>query len=508
MSRTRLLPRLLLAACLLAAARAAGAQRAPLAGLDAYVERAMADWQVPGLAIAVVRDDSVIYERGFGVRRLGAPGKVDEHTMFPIASTSKAFTVAALGMLVDQRKLRWDDRVSQHVPTFRLQDPYVTGALTVRDLLTHRAGVSRSDNLWIVAPFDRTEVLRRARFLPAPDAFRAEYGYNNLMYILAGEVAGAAAGVPWDDLVPRWIFQPLGMRRSATRAAAAEADTNVSWSHIRVSGKPVAVPRRNYDNIGGAGAIFSTAHDMAQWVRMHLNGGTYGGTRLLQPATLKEMYTPQTVMRSDSVAERMFPATHFRAYGLGWFLHDYHGRKVVHHSGSINWTRTHVAMIPEARIGVVAIANLNSSNLQQALMYRVLDALLGLPARDWSAEYLAVARRGDERSAAQARGLDSARVPGTRPSLALEQYAGTYASDVYGEVKVAVEDGRLVLRYSDDYTADLEHWHHDTFAARWRRTGFGRSFATFALDARGRVATLDLDELGVLRRVRSERERP
>lgn len=501
MSLVRLLTPLLIAFCIAPLAQSgARAQGAPLAGLDTYIQRAMVEWQVPGLAIAVVRDDSVIYERGFGVRQLGEPGMVDQHTMFPIASTTKAFTVGALGMLVDERKVRWDDKVSQYLPGFRLQDPYVTQALTVRDLLTHRAGLSRSDNLWIVAPFDRAEVLRRARYLPAPAAFRTEYGYNNLMYIVAGEVVGAASGSTWDDFVTQRWLQPLGMTRSTTRAAVANNDANVSWSHINSNGRPIAVDRRNYENIGGAGAMFSTAHDMAQWIRMHLNGGVYAGKRMLQPATLSEMYTPQTVMRGDTVADRMFPTTHFRAYGLGWFLQDYQGRKMVHHSGSINWTRTHVGMIPAERIGVVVIANLNSSNLQQAITYRVLDALMGLPARDWAGEYLAVSKRGDVRAAAQARELEASRVKNTKPSLALAQYVGSYTSDVYGDVRVAMENGKLVLRYSDDYTADLEHWHHDTFAVKWRRAGFGRSFATFALDSRARVATMELDEIGLTRR--------
>jgi CubicO group peptidase (beta-lactamase class C family) len=504
----RLVAHFLLAVCILAtSAASAAAQSAPLAGLDAYITKAMADWQVPGLSISVVRNDSVIYERGFGVRELGKPGAVDQNTIFPIASTSKAFTVGALGTLVDEGKLKWDDKVTKYLPGFQLQDAYVTQALTVRDLLTHRIGLLRTDNLWLVAPFTRAEVIQHARYLPPPPAFRVEYGYNNLAFILAGEVAGSASGSNWDDLIAQRWFKPLGMTRSTTHSAVANADANVAGSHILVDGHAIAVPRRNYDNIGGAGAIFSSTHDMAQWVRMHLAGGTYGGKRLLQPATLKEMYTPQTTIRGDSASDRMFPSTHYHAYGFGWFLQDYNGRNMVHHSGSINWTRTHVAMIPSDHIGVVVIANLNSSNLQQALVYRVLDALMGLPPRDWSAEYLQIAKRGEEHSAAQRRALDSSQVKNTQPSLALEQYAGTYTSDVYGEVKVFVENGHLVLRYSDDYTADLEHWHYDTFAAKWRRNGFGRSFANFNLDNRGRVATMELDELGVLQRVRPRETR-
>jgi CubicO group peptidase (beta-lactamase class C family) len=478
----------------------AASQPAPLRGLDAYIEHAMRDWEVPGLALAVVRNDSVIYARGYGVRELGRPDRVDEHTLFAIASTTKAMTVAALGMLADEGRLRWDDPVGTHLPAFVLHDPYVTRELTVRDLLTHRAGVSRSDQLWISAPFDRDEVLRRARHLPTVAGFRAQYGYNNIMYIAAGEVVGAASGSTWDDFLEQRLFRPLGMTRSTTRANVVETRDNVAASHTRVGGSVQPVPRRNYDNIGGAGAVFSSVHDMAQWIRLHLNEGSHAGTRLLEPRTVREIFTPHTIIRSDTTAERMFPDTRFRTYGLGWNVQDYHGRRLVHHSGSINWTRTQVGMLPEQNVGVVVITNLSTSNLQLAVMYRVLDAFLGLPARDWSGEYLAIARRGEERSALQAAEVEAARLPGTRPSLAPEAYTGTYESDLFGELTLRQENGRLVLDYSPEYTADLEHWHHDTFRATWRRPGAGRAFATFALDARGRVASLDFGDLGIFRR--------
>ena len=500
MPQTRMRPSLLALVILLGAAPAR-AQPAPLAGLDAYVERAMREWEVPGLALAVVRNDSVIHARGYGVRELGGTGAVDEHTLFAIASTTKAFTAAALATLVDEGRLRWDDAVTERLPGFQLADAYITREMTVRDLLTHRSGISRSDNLWIAAPFDRAEVLRRARHLPATSGFRSEYGYHNVMFIAAGELAAAAAGESWDDLVEQRLFRPLGMVRSTTRAAVVETRDNVATSHSKADGQVIRMQRRNYDNIGGAGAAWSSAHEMAQWVRMHLNGGTYNGRRVLSPAALRELHTPQMVIRGDTVAERMFPDTNFRAYGLGWSLQDYAGRKLVHHSGSINYTRTQVGMVPSEGIGVVVIANLSTSNLQLALMYRVLDALMGQPERDWSAEYLALARRADEASSRQARELQASRIAGTRPSLSLEGYAGSYTNELYGVARVSVEDGRLVLHYAPDYVADLGHWHHDTFRGTWRRAGFGRAFISFALDRRGRAATLDLEGFGVFRRV-------
>jgi CubicO group peptidase (beta-lactamase class C family) len=493
---------LLLAFAASPASPSAAAQPSPLTGLDAYIESAMRDWQVPGLAIAVVSGDAVLFARGYGTRTIGrADEPVDEHTLFAIASTTKALTAAALGTLVDEGRLRWDDPVTQHLPAFQLHDPYITREITVRDLLTHRSGIARSDQLWIAAPFDRDELLRRARHLPRVASFRAEYGYHNVMYLAAGELAAAVSGRTWDDLVELRIFRPLGMTRSTTRAALVETRDNVATSHIRVDGRPVAVPRRNYDNLGGAGAAFSTVHDLARWVRMHLHGGTFEGTRLLSAATLAELHTPQTIIRIDSVAARMFPSSHLRAYALGWNVQDYHGRKLVHHSGNVNWTRTQIGMLPGEGVGVVVIANLNTSSLQHALMYRVLDAFLGLPPRDWSAEYLVLARRADERAAERRREIEAARIADTLPSHVLEQYTGTYASELFGELRIALEDGRFVLRYAPDYIADLEHWHHDTFRGNWRRAGSGSAFVTFSLDARARVTSVDVEDLGEFRRV-------
>jgi CubicO group peptidase (beta-lactamase class C family) len=475
-------------------------QPAPLTGLDAYIQAAMRDWEVPGLAIAVVRNDSVIFARGYGVAELGQASPVDEHTLFAIASTSKAFTAASLAMLVDEGKLGWDDPVTKHLPGFELTDPYVTRELTIRDLLTHRVGVARHDNIWIAAPFDRVEILERARHLPTVAGFRDRYGYNNVMYIAAGEVVGQVAGGSWDGFLEERIFGPLGMDRSSSRAAVAEARGNVAASHTQVDGRVQAVPRRNYDNIGGAGAIFSSAWDMAQWIRLHLGGGVFQGTRLLSDSVLAEMYIPHTVIRSDSVDARMFPETNFRAYALGWRLHDYRGRKLVNHSGSINYTRTQVSMIPSEGIGVVAIANLSSSNLQLALTYRVLDALMGLEPRDWSGEYLEVARRGEDRSAESARQLEAARLPDTKPSLDLEHYSGTFTSPLFGEMRVTLEGDGLVLDYSPEYVADLQHWHQDIFRAVWRRPGAGRAFVTFSLDERGRIQSLQVDGFDAFRR--------
>ena len=476
------------------------AQTAPLGGLDAYIASAMDDWEIPGLSIAVVAGDEIVYARGFGVLEAGASAPVDEHSLFPIASTTKAFTAAALGLLVEEDELAWDDRVIDHLPNFRLGDAYLTQELTIRDLLTHRSGLGRHDNIWIAAPFDRDEIIRRARYLPVVSRFRDNYGYNNIMYITAGEVVAAVSGMSWDDFMDQRLFGPLGMTRSTTRAATVEATDNVVTTHTRSNGAITPMQRRNYDNIGGAGAGWSSASEMARWVRMHLNGGELDGMQILQPRTVRQLHTPQVLVPWDSSTARLFPGTHLRSYGLGWNVQDYHGRRLVHHTGSINYARTHVAMLPDEGVGVVVIANLSSSSLQHALVYRVMDAFLGVELKDWNAEYLELARRSNERSAEQARRRNEARDTDSTPSLALEEYAGRYTSDLYGDIELAAEGGRLVLRYSDVYTGDLEHWHHDTFRTMWRPTGFGSMFVSFMIDEHGNPVRMQTGSFGAFRR--------
>lgn len=460
------------------------AQPASLAGLDVYIESAMADWEVPGLAIAVVKDDEVIYARGFGVTEIGGNQPVDEHTMFAIASTTKAFTAAALGILVDEGKIAWDDPVRKHLPLFSVADPYISREMTIRDLLTHRTGLAGHNNLWIASPFDRDELVRRLRFLPQESGFRSEYRYNNLMYIVAGEVVEAASGMLWDDFLEQRIFEPLGMTRTTTRSADVDAAENVTSSHARVDGKIRPIGRRNYDALGGGGSIFSTVHDMAQWVRLHLAKGEFYGRRIIDEETIDEMHEPQVVIRIGDSDRKLFPDRMLSAYGLGWRIHDYRGRKVVQHTGWVNYTRTQVGMIPSEGIGMVAFSNSDFSGLHSALMYRVFDILLGAPEMDWSSAML-------ENSSGSG-GSQMTRVAGTSPSLDLIRYAGVYTDSLYGSVRVDLENGGLVLRYSQEYVADLEHWHFNTFRARWRPTGFGGTFATFSLDHRGEIESLDL----------------
>jgi CubicO group peptidase (beta-lactamase class C family) len=341
--------------------------------------------------------------------------------------------------------------------------------------------------------------VRRARHLTQASGFRQGYAYNNLMYMVAGEVLASAAGESWDHFLETRLFEPLGMTRTTTVTRVVDRSDNVAIAHVRDDDRLVAMARRDYDALGPAGSAWSSARDMAQWLRLHLAGGEYQGRRLMERSTLAEMHQRQVPLALGAATRRTFPDRSFAAYGLGWRLHDYHGRYVVQHTGTVNYMRTQVGMIPGEGIGVVVMTNLTGTNLHTALMYYVFDALLGRPSRDWSAEYLAQA--GTPTTAAEQRAREeSSRIRGTRPSLELAGYSGTYSHDLYGHVRLDLEEGGLVLRYSPDYVADLEHWHHDTFRARWRSTGFGTAFVNFSLDRAGQPRALELQGFTTFRR--------
>ncbi|MBI4541083.1 MAG: serine hydrolase [Gemmatimonadetes bacterium] len=494
MTRVRRTSVAFMALLLVVGLRSAPAQPAPLSGLDAYVEQAMQAWGVPGLAIAVVKNDQMVYARGFGVKELGKPDRVDEHSLFAVGSTSKAFTAAAVGMLVDEGRLGWDDRVVERLPGFQLYDPYVTREMRVRDLLTHRSGLSRGDRLWYGSTYDREEILRRVRYLQPTWGFRTRYGYQNIMFLAAGQMLARIAGMSWDDLVRTRIFEPLGMRRTNTSVLVLKDDPNVAMPHVRAEDGVHPVPYRNIDNIAPAGSINSSVRDMAQWIRLQLGEGSYEGQRLVSPEAIREMHAAQMLQRIDPESEELFPTTHFQAYGLAWSLQDYHGRKLAQHGGGIDGMAARVALMPEEELGVVILSNLGGNGLVGALAYRIFDAYLGVAARDWSGIYLERAGRSRERAEAEARRLADARIRDTRPSLVLERYAGTYVDSLYGPVQVTREGNGLVFNFGLDFAADLEHWHLDAFAMSFRhpvwRESMGKRFVTFVLNPRGEVEEL------------------
>ncbi|MGH7720066.1 MAG: serine hydrolase, partial [Gemmatimonadaceae bacterium] len=435
----------------------------------------------------------------FGVREIGKEQRVDERTLFAIGSSSKAFTAAAVAMLVDEGKVKWDDPATKHLPNLQLFDPYVTRELTVRDLLTHRSGLVRGDQLWYGTDFDRDEILRRVRFLEPTWGFRSQFGYQNIMYLAAGETVESVSGKSWDAFVDERIFTPLGMSASSTSVLALKDAGNVASPHAEIDSVVRAIPYRNIDNIAPAGSINSNVMEMAQWVRLLLGRGTYEGKKLLSPEVVREMQEPQTIIRREGRWLATSPDVNFLAYGLGWFLQDHRGRKVVQHGGNIDGMHALVAMLPLEQVGLVILTN-RSNSLTYALMNRVFDAYLGAPATDWSARLLAINDSLEAVGGVAVRRMEARRVQGTRPSLALDKYAGTYSHTMYGDVTVTHDNGQLALRRMGT-SGTLEHWHFDTFRVKWNGPTGGASFVSFTLDPSAQVAEVSVQGVADFKRV-------
>ncbi|MFN0177777.1 MAG: serine hydrolase [Gemmatimonadales bacterium] len=470
----------------------AAPQAAPFAGFDRYVEQAMAAWKVPGLAAAVVANGKVVLSRGYGVREVGKPDRVDDHTIFAIGSATKAFTVAALGLLVDEGKLGLDDPVRRHLLGFELADPIANQAVTVRDLVTHRTGVGGGDLLWASGGFDRHEIVRRIRHVPATWGFRTRFDYSNIMFIAAGEVLAAAAGKSWDEVVGDRLFLPLGMTRSNTTVRALGAMANVATPHDPTDASPRSVPWRNMDNTVAGGGINSSVADMAKWLQLHLAGGAANGRQLLSAAFVKEMQLPQTIIPREGSWEAMAPEAHFLAYGLGWIISDRHGKAMLQHGGGIDGMSAMVGLMPELGVGIVVLSNLNGNQLPASLMRRVFDAYQGVPATDWSEWYLARVRQAEAEGAAATAAMNAKRVAGTSPTLELARYVGTYRHDAWGDAVVTLENGKLALRYGTEFVGELEHVQHDAFRANWRNPARGRDYLNFTIDVTRQAAALDL----------------
>ena len=467
--------RVLLALCFLALTVAsAQAQTAlDLDALDAYFAEALDDWPVPGFAVAIVQDGEVVFEKGYGVTEAGTSNPVDEHTLFAIASNTKAFTTAALATLVDEGRLSWDDRVRDHLPYFEVYDPYVSAEMRVRDLVSHRSGLGTysGDLLWYGTEFSAEEVVKRTRFVPQAGPFRSSYGYSNLMFVAAGEVIRSVTGRPWDELVQERFIVPLDMNRTVTSTNELSGVANVASPHKPTPDEVIPIEWFNWDAMGSAGAIISSVHDMSSWLRLQLEGGTLDGEAFFSADAQHQMWSPQTLIPISRAARERTPSTHVRAYGLGWFLNDYHGRWIVGHGGGYDGMFSRVMLVPEENLGVVILTN-SMTGLQTALTNRILDEALGLPTRDWSAERAVSDAAG--RAAFYAR-IDSSTTPrfaSSRPRLPLSAYAGRYTGDLFDAATVTAEGDGLVLRFdvADHLVADLTPLHHDVFRLDWRET--------------------------------------
>lgn len=461
------------------------AQQASPVGLDTFVAQAMKRFAVPGIALTIVKDGKVVLARGYGVRELGKPALVDSQTTFGIASNTKAFTATAIGMLVEAGKLQWDAPVVRYLPAFALSDPYVTSQLTVRDLLVHRSGLGlgAGDLLWWPAStYSRKEVMQRLRYIPLATSFRSAYAYDNVLYLVAGELIEAVTGRSWEDVVQLGILARLKMTDSRVRHSAAAGQGNIATTHAAIDGVVRPIAPFTSDNTNPAGGINASARDMAKWLIVQLDSGRTGdSTRLFTPATTRQLWTLVTpIPIGGGAAPQIRP--NFLGYALGFQVQDYRGHKFINHGGGLPGYVSMVSMIPDMKLGISVLTN-QEAGVSPLITYWILDQYLHATDVDWVARLqppaATAARPAPERPTGPPR--DSL----STPSLPLAAYACTYTDPWYGDVSIKLEGGKLVLRmlHTPGLTGDLEHWQHDTFVARWRdREMRADAFVTFSLN--------------------------
>ena len=478
---------------------AAGFTFAQPGDLDSWVNRTMKEFEVPGIAVGIVKDGKVVTAKGYGVRKLGELGRVDEHTVFGIASNTKAFTAAALGILVDEGKVKWDDPVQKHLPAFSLYDPLVTRDITVRDLLCHRTGLGLGAGdllFWPDTDVTRAQVVAGVRFIRPASSFRSRYHYNNLTFVVAGEVIAAASGRSYDEFVRERIMKPLDMAESRI---GFEHGANVAMPHSRgwrLEGTLTPIPPTKDMTWAAAAGVKSNVTDLLKWLTGHLTG-----KRPWSDAVQKEMWQAQTALPvNDPPAALKSTKANFAAYGLGWSLRDYKGRKIVTHGGALTGMVSVTYMVPEEGLGIVVLTNQEEGGAMSSIVNYILDHYFALPPQDWIAAFKTV--RADQLKKAKdgEAKLEAERARDTRPSLAMKQYAGEYADPWYGNVSVTENAGKLVLRFSRTpaMIADLSLWHHNTFRAIFRDKTVPDAFVTFGLDHRGRLDQVTMEAVSTL----------
>ncbi len=467
----------------------------PPPDLDDYVARAMKTFEVPGIGLAIVKDSQVLLAKGYGVRELGDPAPVDAKTLFGIASNTKVFTATALGLLVEEGRIQWDGRVIDYLPWFQMWDPYVTRELTVRDLLVHRSGLGlgAGDLLWWpTSTYNREEIAHRLRYIQPATSFRSAYAYDNVLYLVAGEVIEAISSRKWEDFVSARILAKVGMNGSKVRHSDAAGGGNIATPHAEIAGKVKPIAPFESDNTNPAGGINSNAEDMAKWLLVQLNEGQLSdGSRLFSSATARQLTALVTPMPIDNAAPELAALRpNFQGYALGLVVRDYRGRKVVTHTGGLPGCLSLVYMVPEEKLGVAVLTNQESSEAFNAIGYHVVDHYLSVPSTDWIAAYDKVRRRSAENTAGALKKSAAARDAGSKPSLPLEKYAGAYRDGWYGDISIAFENGRLAIRFTKTpaLSGELEHWQYDTFVARWKdRELRADAYVSFALAPDGSI---------------------
>lgn len=437
--------------------------------LDVYVNRALTDWQIPGVAVCIVKNGKIAVMKGYGVKDWDTKEPVDENTLFMIGSNTKAFTATALAMLDADKKLSLDDKVTKWIPQFKLDNKAAGEQAIVRDLLCHRIGFQtfQGDFTYWTSNLTRSEVIEKMSHIKAAYPFRTTWGYTNAAFLTAGQIIPKATGMQWEDFVKQKIFEPLDMKNTLALSKDFPNAANKCSPYTMQDGKIVKIPFCYIDNLAPAGSIGSSVNDMSHWVMMQLNNGKYNNKQVVPAAAIAETRTPASILGNS---RPLYNEGHFSLYGLGWFLQEYCGKEIISHTGGVNGFVTSVTLIPEEKLGIIVFTNTDQNSFYEALKWEIMDAYLGKPYRNYSTIYLGFYKQNFDKEQKKDMMLKDSVALNLKSELPEKDYTGNYFNDVYGNMKVVLENGELKMKFS----------HHPNMYAKLESLGGNRFYATFS----------------------------
>lgn len=474
------------------------AQNIQVDSLDIFINQLIKDFDVPGLSIGIVKDNSVIYSKGFGTKEIKTDNAVNKNTLFAIGSISKSFTALSLGILVDEGKINWDDKVVNYLPYFEMYDPYVTANFTIRDLLTHRSGLKdvSGGTLWYHSDLSRIDIIKNFKHLEPVSGFRDKPAYQNIMYMAAGEIVRKVAGQEWDSFLKERVFNKLKMSNSTSISSVRESSKNLAQPHIwNENYDKVSIKQEKMDNLAAAGSIYSTANEMNNYMRLLLNDGVFEQNTIVSKEVLNEIFTPQTLypIRNPPFGNE------FSSYGFGWWLTPIDGHKVIEHSGGVDGMSANLFMVKDLNIGVVILTNSSNEPSTFLLSAKIMEMIFNDDSFDI---YDSVKSNRNKRlDSNKNTPVEKKKIKDTRPSLATELYAGVYRDKMYGKINIKqLSEKELEIEFSHStiFKGKLKHWHFDTYQIDWHDIRVPNGYLTFNFNSDREIIGFDIDQDNLL----------
>jgi CubicO group peptidase (beta-lactamase class C family) len=482
-------------ALLLASKPLAVAQMPHAKLLDEFAQQALPLWQTTGMAMAVVKNGETVFKKGYGVTDIRTQKPFTTQTIAFCASTTKAMTAACLAMLVDDGLLKWDDKLKKVLPGFRLYDPYVSDEITVKDLLTHNTGLGNGDLLWLFG-YNADSILQRMQFMKPAYSLRSSFIYQNLMYVVAGEVIKKVSGKPWKTVIRQRIFEPLGMRNTYAHFKDAAKEPSLMTPHYNY-GDTLIQPIANIDfgEYDPAGSVVSNIDDITKWMQFLQDSAMINGKRLISAENFSALFKPQAIIPANEFyPTAKFTQPHWTTYGLGWFQQDYRGKMIQFHTGSLDGSIAIFGFVPDEKMSFYFFGNLDHSEIRHALMWKAIDLwCFNDNSKDWSTLLYHMYKGFSDSAASREKAKFAPLKTTSPPSLPLVDYTGTYQHPVYGLATVALKNGLLSIQFPNQFGIALTHWQHNTFKGQYSYDWFGKTLLRFELNTAGAVSKFEWD---------------